>query len=81
MTERRDSYPRFPKYLAYELTDDLILRVWGYGETEADALRDAAEYVHTMVPLKTKELDPDTSAVIDTLLQDRIRDYACSGVK
>lgn len=71
--DERKTYPRFPKVLAYELTEDLVLRVWGYGDTEQEAREDAAVYLPIAVPLHTKHLDPETSAAIDKLLQERVR--------
>ena len=67
----RTTYPRFPKVIAYELDLHNILRVWGYGDTEEEALQDAQHYVHTTVQLKTKVLDPDTTQLIDALLQSK----------
>ena len=72
MKEHRKTYPRFPKVLAYELTEDLVLRVWGYGDTEQEAREDAAVYLPAKVPLQIKLLDPLVSAAIDKLLQERV---------
>jgi hypothetical protein len=66
--------PREAKFYAYQKRGDGIV-VWGFGETEIEALRCAQAGVHTMVELHVAPMNPTMHALAESMLRDRVFDY------